>query len=180
MHQDAPNALSEVTRKRRQEGIRVSAVLRARSRRVAGDLSPWCRKCREVCMVVDQGSSTPKKLYSTLFWPSSLSSKSFIIQVSSFEQVFLWTNPSFLHQSRSLSIILGFSFSVLCPNWKIFSLTISTLYDLSVFFPVPFIGWEVFHQFISCPIFFPSLPYWVGRFFTSDMTLWDSSAFLQG
>ena len=57
----------KATRKRRQGGIRVSAVLRARSRRVAGDLSPWRREHRGACMVVDYGSSNLEELHSTLF-----------------------------------------------------------------------------------------------------------------
>ena len=111
---------------------------RARSRRKAGDLSSWRGERREACMVVDHSSSTPKELHSTLFWPSPLSYKSFIIQVS----------PS----------NLGFSFSALSPGWKIFLSTISTLYDLLVFLPVLLISWEVFHQLIPCPVFIFSLP----------------------
>ena len=87
--------------------------------------------------------------------------KSLIIQVPP------QTNLS-LHQFRSLSINLGFSFPVLSSGWKVFLLTMSIPYDLSVFFPSPlyqlggfFInwslvqfsssifsssGWEVFHQ----------------------------------
>ena len=35
---------------------------------------------------------------------------------------------------------------------------ISTFYDLSVFFPVSLIDWEVFYRLIPCPVFFFSLP----------------------
>ena len=56
----------EATKKRRQGGIRVSAVLRARSRRVAGDLSLWRRERRGACIVVDQDSSILEELHSTL------------------------------------------------------------------------------------------------------------------
>ena len=41
---------------------------RVRSRRVAGDLSPWRREyCQGACMIVDYGSLTPEELHSTLF-----------------------------------------------------------------------------------------------------------------
>ena len=125
-------------------------------------------------MVFDHGSSTPEKLHSTLFWPNLLSSKSLIIQVS-------LSNKSFLKQTPPLSTNLGFSFPVLNPGWKVFSLTIFTLYDLLVFLPVPLISWEVFHWLTPCPIFLLSFPIiGLGGFFTSNMTLWDSSACLRG
>ena len=75
---------------------------RVRSRRVAGNLSPWRgERCRGARMVVDHGSLNPEELYNTLFWPSPSSSKSLIIQVpyhpcpSSTKP-----RPSSLHQSR--------------------------------------------------------------------------------
>ena len=75
-------------------------------------------------MVVDHGSSTPKELHSTL------SSKSLIIQAP--------YHPSLsFEQTPLFSTNLGFSFPVLSSGWKVFSLMIFTLYDLSVFFPVP-------------------------------------------
>ena len=56
-----------------EEGIRVSLVLNgARSRQVAGDLSPWRRKRRGACI----GSSTPLKTEQHLI-PTSLSSDTF-------------------------------------------------------------------------------------------------------
>ena len=91
-HQDTlRSAPSEATKKRRQRRSDKEEVTKRnpsqcsskpRSRRVVGDLSPWHgRRCRGAGMVVDHGSFTPKKLHSTLFWPSLLSSKSLIIQV---------------------------------------------------------------------------------------------------
>ena len=42
--------------------------LRARSRRIAGDLSLWRgERCREACIIVDYDNSTPEELHSTLF-----------------------------------------------------------------------------------------------------------------
>ena len=35
---------------------------------------------------------------------------------------------------------------------------ISAPYDLSVFLPIPLIGWELFHRLIHCPVFLFSLP----------------------
>ena len=76
------SASSEVTRKRRQGGIRVSAVLRARSRRVAGDLSPWRKeRCRGACMVVAMAVRLLKNCIAPYsdqvpYHPSPLSSKS--------------------------------------------------------------------------------------------------------
>ena len=69
-----------------------------------------------------------------LYHPSPSSSKSLIIQI-----------PHWPNHVSSLPTNLGFSFPVLSPSWKVFSLTISTLYDLSIFLPVPLISWVVFH-----------------------------------
>ena len=70
-YQDALDAPSkdkeEATRKRRQGGIQVSAVLRAKSQQVAGDLSPCLRERQRTYMIVDQGSSTPEELHNILF-----------------------------------------------------------------------------------------------------------------
>ena len=151
------NASSETTKKRRQGGIRVSAVLRARNRRVAGDLSPWREeRCRGACMVVAMAVRLLKNCIAPYsdqvpYHPSPLSSKSLIIQVPP-------SNKSFLEQTPPLSTNLGFSFSVLSPGWKVFSLTIFTIYDLAVFLPVPLISWEVFYRLILCPVFLLSLP----------------------
>ena len=118
-------------------------------------------------MVVDHGNLTPKELHSTLFWPSPLSSKSLIIQVFyhlsplSSKSLIIQVSPSnksFLEQAPPLSTNLGFFFPVLSPGWKVFSSTISTLYDLSVFLPVPFISWEFFYQLTLCLVFLLSLP----------------------
>ena len=48
---------------------------RPRSRWKARSMSPWRRECWGTCMI---GSSTPKKLYSILFWPSPSPSKSLL------------------------------------------------------------------------------------------------------
>ena len=101
----------EATRKRQQGRGDKEEVTRknpsqydsgARSRRVVGDLFPWRgERCREACMVVDYGSSTPEELHSTLFWPSLSSSKSLIIQVSYHPSPSLTKpRPSSFHQSR--------------------------------------------------------------------------------
>ena len=71
------SAPSEAKKKRRQgRGDKEQATkrnpnqcgYRARSKRVAGDLSPWHgERYRGACIVVDHGSSTPEELHSTLF-----------------------------------------------------------------------------------------------------------------
>ena len=147
----------EATRKRRQgRGDKEEATRRnpsqcgsrARSRRVAGDLSPWRRERRGACSgSLTIGSLTLKELYSTLFWPSLLFSKFLIIQVL-----------HRLNHDPLLSTILPFSFLVFSSGWKVFLLTISTPYDFLVLLLVPLIGWEVFHQLISCPVFLLCFP----------------------
>ena len=78
------NTSNEATKKRRQGGIWVSAVLRAKSRRVVRDLSCWHKeRYRGACMVVNHGSSIFEELHNILFWPSPLLSKSFIDQTTS-------------------------------------------------------------------------------------------------
>ena len=114
---------------------------RVRSRRIAGDLFSWHRKRWGACsgsLII--GSLTHEELYSTLFYSSLLSSKSLL------EQIFY------------LSTNLGFFFSVFNLGWKVFSLTISTFYGFLVFLSVRFIGWEVFHCLILCPVFLLSFP----------------------
>ena len=61
-----------------EEGIRVSLVFNgARSRQVAGDLSPWRRERRGACIgSLTIGSSTPLKTEQHLI-PTSLSSDTF-------------------------------------------------------------------------------------------------------
>ena len=94
------------------------------------------------------------------YHPSPLLFKSLIIQV--------------LHRPNyvpPLSTNLGFSFPVLNPGWKVFSSTMSILYDLSVFFPSLssvgrfFINWSLvrFSSSVS--------RHRVGRFFISNITL---------
>ena len=112
-------------------------------------------------------SLTPEELHSTLFWPSPLSFKFLIIQVSYHPSLLLSksliiqvppSNKSFLKQTFPLFTNLGFSFPVLSPSWKVVLLTISTLYNLLVFLPILFISWDVFYRLIFCPVFFLSLP----------------------
>ena len=116
----------EATRKRRQRrGNKEEATKRnlsqcgsrARSRRVAGDLSPWHgERCRGACMVVAMAVRLLKN-YTAPYHPSPLSSKSLIIQVpyhpspSSSKSLIIQVpyhpspsstkpRPSSLHQSR--------------------------------------------------------------------------------
>ena len=137
---------SEATKKRRQGGIRVSAVLRAKSRRVAGDLSSWRGERRGACMVVDHGSLTPEELHSTLFWPSPLSSKSLLEQTPPFS-INLDPSPS-ISVFPSLSFVQVERFFY----WRYLYLMI-----LRFFSSVSFIGWEVFYRLIPYPIFLLSL-----------------------
>ena len=119
-------------------------VLKARSRCVAGDLSLLRKKrCRRACIIVDYGSLTLEKITQYL-----ILTKSLIIQV-----------PHQPNHVPLLSTNLGFSFPVFSPGWKVFSLTISILYNLSVFLiGLTIIGLEGFS-----PVTWPSkthqLPY---------------------
>ena len=184
----------ETTKKRQQGGIWVSVVLEPEAGRrpeiylpgaASGSLQWQFGHWQFDSYRTTQYLILTKSLIIQVpYHPSPLSSKSLIIQVS--------YHPSPL-SSKSLIIQvpyrpnyvfplftnLGFSFPVLSPGWKVFSLIISTLYDLLVFFPVPLIGWKVFHS-LTFVWFFSSVFYWVRRFFTSNMTLWDSSASLRG
>ena len=168
----------KATRKRRQgRGDKEEATRRnpsqcgsrARSRRVAGDLSPWRRERRGACSgSLTIGSLTLKELYSTLFWPSPSSSKSLIIQVlyhpsplsskSLIIQVSYHPSlsstkprPSSLKQSR-------FFFPCFQSRLEGFFIDDIYTYNLLVFLSVSLIGWGVFYQLIPCPVFFFSLP----------------------
>ena len=94
------------------------------------------------------------------FWPSPLSSKSFTIQVS-----------HRLNHVPPLSINLGFSFPVLSPGCKVFSLTISTLYDLLVFLPDSLISGRFFINWYFVRFFSSVSRHRVMRFFTSNIIL---------
>ena len=133
--------MSEATKKRRQgRGDKEEVTRRnpsqcgskARSRRVAGDLSSWRgERCWGACMVVAMAVRLLKNYtapYSdqVSYHPSPLSSKSLIIQVPyhpspSFEQVLPRTNPSSLHQSR---------FFLPCPQSRLEGFFIDDNYTL--------------------------------------------------
>ena len=118
---------------------------RARSQRVARDLSPW---------------RSAESLHGS--WPLAVRLlKNYIAPY--FDQVSyhlsLSSNKSPLEQTPPLSINLGFFFPVFSPSWKVFSLTISTLMIFRFSSLVlSSSGWEVFHQLILCPVFLLSLP----------------------
>ena len=110
---------------------------RTKSRRVAENLSPWHKE-------------QPRSLYGSWLlavWLLKNYTALYFDQVS--------------YQPNHISPLftnLDFFFLIFSPGWKVFSLIISTLYDFLVFLPIPLIGWEVFHQLISCPVFLLSLP----------------------
>ena len=177
------SAPSEATKKRWQErGNKEEATKRnpsqcgsrAKKQQEAEDLSPWRRERRGVCSSsLTIGSSTPEKLHNTLFWPSLLSSKSFIIQV------FYHPNPSSTKSDPlSLSTNLGFSIPILSSGWKVFSSIISTLRIFRLSSPSLslvgrfFIDWSLVR-------FSSSVSHRVKRFFTSNTALWDSSTSLR-
>ena len=94
-----------------KEGIRVSLVFNgARSRQVAGDLSHWRSECWVACIWwFDHLQFDPAEN-----WTASYS-----------DQVF--PRP----KSLLLPHTFGFSFPVLSPGWKVFSLTISIIFRFS-------------------------------------------------
>ena len=133
-------------------------VLRARSCWEVGDLSPLRKERQGACSgSLTIGSSTPKELHSTLFWPSPLLSKFFIIQVSYYPSSSLTKpRPSSLHHSR-------FFFPVFSLGWKVFSLMISTLMIFR-FSPRPSHRLGAFSLIDPLSGFPPEFPTGLGRF----------------
>ena len=113
-------------------------------------------------MVVDHWQfNSLKELHSIFFWPSSSSIKSLFDQIP------------------SLSTNLGFSFSVFCPGWKVFSSIIFMIFWFS--FHISLLSSRDFSLIDPLPCFPPqSFHHRVGRFFTSNMTLWNLLASLRG
>ena len=142
------SASSEETRKA-SESVWFS---RARSRRVAGDLSPWRSVGEPAFGGLVICSSTPN-----------------------------WTAP-YSNQVSSLITNLCFSFLVFSSGWKVFSSTIPILMIFRFSSSVSSSsGWDVFYRLIPCPSFLPQSPITGLRgFFTSDMILLDTSASLLG
>ena len=138
----------EAPRKRQQGEIRVSVILKPEAGRRPEICLSGVESVGEPAVTVWPLAVWLLKNYTTPYFdpilhhPSPSSSKSLIIQV-----------PHQPNHILPLSTNLGFSFSILSPCWKVFSSTISILYDLSVFLPVPLISWEVFHWLISYPVF---------------------------
>ena len=156
----------EATKKRWQGGIWVSAVLEPE---VGGE--------SEICLPDAESVGQ----HTVAVWPWAV--RFLKNYTASYSDQFPYhpnslSSKFFLEQIPPLSTNLGFSFLVLSLGWKIFSSTISTLMIFQFSFPFPssvgrfFIDWS-FVQFSS------SVSHWVRRFFTSNMILWDSSAFLQ-
>ena len=151
----------EATRKRRQgRGDKEEVTRRnpsqcgsrARSRRVAGDLSSWRGERRGACMVAVRLLKNCIAPYSDQvpYHPSPLLSKFLIIQVPP-------SNKSFLEQTPPLSTNLGFSFPVLSPGWKVFSSTIS-IRSFGFLPQSPSSVGRFFIKLIPYPVFFLSLP----------------------
>ena len=162
----------EAIRKRRQKRIQVSAVLKPEAGRKPKICFPSVGSVKEPVVAVWPLVVWFLKNYITFYsdqvpyYPSPLSSKSLIIQV--------------LHRPNHvspLSINFGFPFPVLSPDWKVFSSTIFMIFRFFSSSPSLvgrfFINWSLVR-------FSSSVSYWVRRFFTNDMTFWDSSASLRG
>ena len=129
----------------------------ARSRRIAGDLSPWRgERCRGVCMVVEHGSLTLEELHSTLFWTSPLLSKSLIDQTKP-----LFSPPISVFLSLSLVQVGRFFYRQYLHNSTIFRFSshicsssfggFLLIDPYPVFLPnLSSLVWEVFHQQYDC------------------------------
>ena len=144
-----------------KESIRVSLIFNGvRSRQVAKDLSPWRKERREAC----------------IWWIDHLQ----------FDPTENWTAPysnqvSPRPKSFFSSHTFGFSFPVLSSSWKVFF--IDDIYTLWSFGFPPRPPHQLGGFSSIDPLFgFPSQSshHRVGRFFTSNMTLWHLSASLRG
>ena len=119
---------------------------KARSWRVAGNLSPWRKKCWRAYMVVDHWHFNSWKNYTATYFDQVPYHPSLSLNKSVLEN-----NPYFFHHSRFFLPCLA-EFGRFF-HWQYLH---SMIFQFSS--PVHLIGWEVFHQLIPYPVFFLSFP----------------------